>query len=105
MELDLKNLNYPFNTSYSSPTELTKVQSQQEAQNEFILNKDKLESVLKASVKRLLTIQQPSVFIENSKDKKNIVISLLIQPLDKRFKFHFFTNRKTNNLDKVNFFS
>lgn len=31
----------------------------------------------------------------------NTLIHLLIQPLEKRFKFHFCTARKTNNLDKV----
>lgn len=32
---------------------------------------------------------------------ENTLIQLLIQPLEKRFKFHFCTARKTNNLDKV----
>lgn len=29
-----------------------------------------------------------------------VLVKLLMQPIEKRFKFHFFTNRKTNNLDK-----
>jgi len=33
--------------------------------------------------------------------KKILLIDLLARPLDKRFRFHFFTNRKTNNIEKV----
>ena len=32
---------------------------------------------------------------------KNALIALLVESLEKRFKFHFFGNRKTNNLEKV----
>ncbi len=32
---------------------------------------------------------------------KSTLILLLVESLEKRFKFHFFGNRKTNNLDKV----
>ena len=36
-------------------------------------------------------------------EKKTVlVVDLLARPLDKRFRFHFFTNRKTNNIEKVN---
>jgi hypothetical protein len=37
----------------------------------------------------------------NHEKKPILVIGLLARPLDKRFRFHFFTNRKTNNIEKV----
>jgi hypothetical protein len=74
------------------------------------LNKEKYEHVFKKLAKQMLEIESPSFlqpFLFSSSDVKkpvttsNSLIEILIRPLEKRFKFHFFTARKTNNLDKV----
>ena len=66
-------------------------------------NKEKFENFFKKLAKYILTIESPSFHkLESVTDSKsNSLIKLLIQPLEKRFKFHFCTSRKTNNLDKV----
>lgn len=73
------------------------------------LNKEKYEHVFKKLAKQMLEIESPNFlqpFLLSSSGKKpvttsNSLIEILIRPLEKRFKFHFFTARKTNNLDKV----
>lgn len=68
-------------------------------------NKEKFENFFKKLAKYILTIESPSFHklesVTDSNSNSNSLIKLLIQPLEKRFKFHFCTSRKTNNLDKV----
>ena len=66
------------------------------------------EQKLSISVQRLLKIESLWLNFDKSlnknelaEPKKNTTLNILVSPLEKRFKFHFFTNRKTNNLDKV----
>ena len=114
-ENQLKNLSYPFNESVK--TSIAEQMQQQHLSDKtdaqiVQANKDKLESLFKISAMRLLKIEfstfnliPSSKSISTSTNERNSrisIISLLVQPLEKRFKFHFFTNRKTNNLEKVN---
>ncbi|CAF0708520.1 unnamed protein product [Brachionus calyciflorus] len=87
-ENSLSNLGYPQSTSFVSPTEGSE-------------NKERFEISLKESIKYLLIIDE-SIDEDNEAltDKINTVIDLLVQPLSKRFKFHFFTSRRTNDLSK-----
>ena len=67
------------------------------------------EGRLRSCVNRLLkieTFKSKSFLMDDGKINNNqritsIVIVLLIKPLEKRFKYHFFGSRKTNNLEKV----
>ena len=88
-----------------------------EADQLISLTREKNEQVLKKLAKQMLTIESQSFEQRRRLELDTDVveskcaflklspklIQILIQPLEKRFKFHFFTNRKTNNLDKVSF--
>lgn len=127
LENHLKTLSYPINpNSVNVATNLKAAKSNQGDKHESeTTNKEKCERMFKKLASQLLKIESPdfkrSYLRNNSNDvsltdknpededdygygvKNNALINILIQPLEKRFKFHFFTNRKTNNLDKVGF--
>jgi len=72
---------------------------------------DASEVKLRSCVKHLIKIESCDsrrIILNHAKNENNenniinsIVIILLVKPLEKRFKYHFFGQRKTNNLDKV----
>jgi len=63
--------------------------------------KEQNEKQLKIFAQRLLNFDHKiNNFLGLSNQATNILIELLVEPLEKRFKFHFFGNRKTNNLEK-----
>lgn len=49
----------------------------------------------------LLIIDVPFFEERQSGQNQNSVIETIIKPFEKRFRFHFFTNRKTNDINKV----
>jgi hypothetical protein len=112
----LQALSYPINPQSASlntaslmakSSKSSKAQADKnEAQVKAI--KEKCESMFKKLASQLLQIESPdfrATYLresdENSSQNVNSLIQILISPLEKKFKFHFFTNRKTNNLDKV----
>ena len=63
--------------------------------------KEHNEKQLKIFAQRLLKLDYKiNIFLSKPYQTANILIELLVEPLEKRFKFHFFGNRKTNNLEK-----
>ncbi len=63
--------------------------------------KEQNEKQLKTFAQRLLKVDHKiNNFLGKLHQTTNILIELLVEPLEKRFKFHFFGNRKTNNLEK-----
>lgn len=121
MEEKLKAISYPFIASVLPEAEIktkkTKAQSiaseQMEALSQF--NKEQNELKIKLCIDWLLKIEfnqllsnitdNKAMKTKTTESNKEIIVALLTGPLEKRFKFHFLENRKTNNLEKVKFFS
>ena len=91
---------------------LTELHRQKKQQNEKKL-KLCIGWILKIELQQSISNTDNDVFQETDssssssstygqKSNKAIVVSLLTRPLETRFRFHFFGNRKTNSLDKVN---
>lgn len=116
-ENNLKLVSYPFNSTLNqlNPANQPSPSSQgnnQENKQAFLELKDKNEAKLRASARRLLQIEIPACLRVNQDEtledkntlylnpKATTLIDLLVTPLAKRFRFHFFSNRKTNNPDK-----
>ena len=79
-------------------------QEKQKEQNEFKVKKiGKSLLEIDYKCKKFLSTNEHVELDNNKKKSSNFLIQILVEPLEKRFKFHFFGNRKTNNLDKVNF--
>lgn len=108
IEWCLKSLSYPANESIAiSPSKPPSPDSKNETQM--------LEQMFKKLAKHMLEVESPSFHTTTTTDSidnvvfghdssrlvESTLIQLLIQPLEKRFKFHFCTQRKTNNLDKA----
>jgi hypothetical protein len=91
----LENLDYPF---VSKATNEISNEKKSNTANESAERAEQHEK-LKLIAKRLLSIELP--FALSGSNQKDIIVSLLVKPFEKRFKFHFCTDRKTNNLDKV----
>lgn len=129
MDHCLKNLSYPVNQNWTNEAAMAAAaavaaaasakssslndskSTSDAAQIQAAANKDKFERAFKRLAKSILTIESPSFHKNHHCDQEaqqkpleNTLIKLLVQPLEKRFKFHFCTSRKTNNLDKVCFY-
>ena len=101
LEDSLKMISYPF----IGP------EVAMESKDEPVINN---EQRVKDCVRWLLQIDLESVLKLNSlyvndrigskcaQTNYFLLISIIVKPFEKRFKFHFFANRKTNNLEKVN---
>lgn len=96
----LTNLSYP---SKTNEVTVKPSPSSAESKTEAIIavaNKEKFEAMFRKFARHLLKIETT-----DSSKTDNALIQILIQPLEKRFKFHFCTARKTNNLEKVGIFT
>ncbi|RNA14139.1 RAD50-interacting 1 [Brachionus plicatilis] len=85
LEASLQKLNYPHVTLEVNRAE----------------NLENLRKKIHDHIYYLLVIDVP--FLEEEQDgvcSQNSVIETLIKPFEKRFKFHFFTSRKTNDINK-----
>lgn len=114
-DLILKSVSYPYNREIIQQNILNQTKAHMSInlggvyiQNYPSIN-DSSEVNIRSCVQRLLKIESISskslinnqAKIRNNDNINSIVISLLVKPLEKRFKYHFFGSRKTNNLDKV----
>ena len=115
LEEKLKSISYPFIVSALPETEKkpAKNKTQQIAieQHEAQLKiaKEHNESKIKLCIGWLLKIEyfylltpiigQKELTITSN---KSLIIKIFTNPLEKRFKYHFSGNKKTNNLEKVN---
>ncbi len=114
-DLILRSVSYPYNREIMQQNILNQNKTHMSinlggvyVQNYPNVN-DSSEVNLRSCVQRLVKIESiasKSLIYDQAKIKNNeninsIVISLLVKPLEKRFKYHFFGSRKTNNLDKV----
>ena len=115
-EDSLKSLSYPCNkenvqSANSHTSKLPSLSADTQKHANAITEKN--ETYLRLTVNRLLKIEafqcngmklngvNVNASQEPHKKYDNIVIYLLVKPLEKRFRYHFFGSRKTNNLDKV----
>ncbi|XP_012558098.2 RAD50-interacting protein 1 isoform X1 [Hydra vulgaris] len=80
LEVVLKSISYPFATGVRSP---------------HFNKKDGTEDHLKSLVASIAQLNSLS-----SLKYGNLLNELLVKPIKKRFKYHFYGNRHTNNLDK-----
>lgn len=119
IEWCLKNLSYPMSENSTLVSTKSFSSSKHEDSTQSLgINKEKFEETFKIFAEYMLEIESPSnrqrstsnettgtSFNKDeslvSKFHENTLIQLLIRPLEKKFKFHFCTARKTNNLDKV----
>lgn len=121
IEWCLKNLSYPMseNNTLVSTKSFSSSSKHDDLTQSLGINKEKFEETFKIFAEYMLEIESPNNrqrLTSNetigttsfNKDEsfvtqfhENTLIQLLIRPLEKKFKFHFCTNRKTNNLDKV----
>ena len=110
-DLILKIVSYPYNREIIQQNILNQTKAHMSInlggvyiQNYPSIN-DSSEVNLRSCVQRLVKIESIASESYNqakiNENNNSIVISLLIKPLEKRFKYHFFGSRKTNNLDKV----
>jgi hypothetical protein len=115
LEEKLKSINYPFIVQADSEKKPIKNKAQQLAneQHEAQLNiaKEQNESKIKLCIGWLLKIEYFHLLTQITEKKdhtitsnKSLIIKILTNPLEKRFKYHFSGNKKTNNLEKVSSF-
>ena len=91
VEKSLVELNYPVDAR--SKLDLVVKASEQKTSND--------EALFKSIVNRLLQVELPEKASGRMSDQLSILMELVTKPLSKKFKFHFFGNRKTNNPEKV----
>lgn len=91
VEKTLVELNYPVDAR-------SKLDQVAKASEQKTTNDKKL---LELTVSRLLQVELPAQASANKTDQLSILMELVTKPLGKKFKFHFFGNRKTNNPEKV----
>lgn len=104
LEAKLKEISYPFITTVSpdKETKAKKSKSQSdldlEAQLQFNSEQNKLK--IKSCIDWLLKIEYSQLVADLNESNKALIIGILTNALEIRFKFHFSGNRKTNNLEK-----
>ncbi len=115
-DLILKSVSYPYNKEIAQQNVFNQTKAPGSTSNServdirnYSCITEVNEGRLRSCVNRLLkieTFKSKSFLMDDEKINNNqritsIVIVLLIKPLEKRFKYHFFGSRKTNNLEKV----
>lgn len=106
----LKSISYPYNKEAVQHSALSQAKALSAITNPEIRNYPNInssnETKLRVCINRLINVeayQSRCMKQKNdSKNDENIIICLLIKPLEKRFRYHFLGTRKTNNLEKVN---
>lgn len=116
LEEKLKSISYPFIVSVLPDNEKKplKTKAQQLAHElheaQLKIAKEQNESKIKLCIDWLLKIEYNHLLARIDEFKttvttssKTLLIKLFASPLEKRFKYHFSGNKKTNNLEKVTF--